>query len=198
MHFDVVKYVFVENVIFLRVLVPMMGVLALVALTGPWGPGTSRFNAVVTGLGLIVIAVLLTWMGLAIIWPVKDVADTNTAVHEFKTKIEITLFIVPFVTASVGTNLISHAITSQLTFAEARSTWRIVGDILIGSIKVLLFFMQAIIGLIGFTVTGLRYLFAKVKKLSELACVWLKQRISRLRTKGHARNHLKREKPSSV
>jgi hypothetical protein len=67
MHPDLVKYSFVENVIFLRALLPAMGVMALIILTGSWNAETSRLKAVVSGLGLIAIAVVLTWTGLAII-----------------------------------------------------------------------------------------------------------------------------------
>lgn len=187
MHIDVAKYVFVENVIFLRALVPMMAILVLVTLTGPWGPDTSRFKVVICGLGLIAIAVIMTWMGLAIIWPVKDVADTNPAAHDFKTRIEMTLFVIPFVSASIGSDLISHAVTSQLTFTDAKSTWRVIGDILVSAFKVVFSILKVTVGLFIYTFLGLRYLFMKTIQVAKRFPAWLRQNVLHRRAKAKVR-----------
>jgi hypothetical protein len=118
----------------------MLSFMAIFSLTRC--PDLSKLGAVLTGLSLIGLAAWITYH-MQIEWfPVaegmaekavrKQLQLTPDQVKEFESHVNFFLWLLPFVTASFGTNILSDALLRNFTYQDDWIVKRIVRDILSG------------------------------------------------------------------
>ncbi|MBI3773293.1 MAG: hypothetical protein HY272_11410 [Gammaproteobacteria bacterium] len=117
-------------------LVPISILLTLAVIWCVKEPNTPRITVFISGALLIAIAAMFLGMfeGLAAI-----LANKYNETGEIYLNYKVAALIVPFYSAAIGTNLITHAITEHAAYAKAPSTKFLVNETVLLMLKVSLF-----------------------------------------------------------
>ena len=112
-----------ENAIVFDAALPGLSLLGLLLVGFLSGPKTSRLTVILVGSGLVALAGWMAWFVLASLDTLEHAQldkAAEAAGQVFKMKTDLLMLLFPLVTGGIGTSLISHALTTRLTFEKAK------------------------------------------------------------------------------